>query len=98
MQKTLSIRIGKEEYDFVKKMAEENKEEVSKAVRELVDLGRLMLAVNSYKERKASIGKAAKLAGVSIGEMMNLLSKFGVESNVEYEDYVKSLENIRKVW
>jgi len=98
MQKTLSIRIDQEDYSFVKKLATENKEEISKTVRELVDLGRLMFSIERYKRRKISIGKAADLAGISISEMINLLSEFGIESNLEYEDYTKGLENLKKIW
>ena len=98
MQKTLSVRIGKEDYEFVKKMATENKEEVSKAIRELVNSGRLMYAIDSYKKGKASLGKAAELAGVSIGEMMDILVEFGVKSNITYEDYLEGLKNLRKHW
>lgn len=98
MQKTLSVRMDQENYEFVRIIAKENKEDISKAVREMVDLGRLMFAIESYKKGKASIGKAAELAGVSISEMINLLSEFGIESNLEHEDYLKGLENLRKVW
>jgi len=98
MQKTLSVRMDQENYEFVRRIAKENKEDVSKAVREMVDLGRLMFAIENYKKGKASIGRAAELAGVSISEMMNLLSEFGVESNLEYDDYLKGLKNLRKVW
>ena len=78
MQKTLSIRMDQENYEFVRKIAKESKEDVSKAVREMVDLGRLMFAIENYKKGKASIGRAAELAGVSISEMIELLSEFGV--------------------
>lgn len=98
MQKTLSIRIDQEDYDFVKQIAKEHKEEVSKTMRELVDLGRVMLAIENYKIGKASIGKAAKLAGLSISEMINMLAGFGIKSNLEFDDYAKGLENIRKAW
>ena len=98
MQKTLSIRIDQDDYDFVKKLAKENKEEVSKAVRGLVDLGRLMFALESYKKGKISIGKAAELAGVSISEIIVLLAEFGIQSNLEYDDYIKGLENLKKIW
>ena len=67
-------------------------------MRELVDLGRLMLAIESYKDGKASIGKAAKLAGVSISEMITILADFGIKSNLNSEDYLDGLENIRKHW
>lgn len=39
-KKTLSIRIDDEDYHFLSVLAQEEKEDVSKKVRELVDLGR----------------------------------------------------------
>jgi len=98
MQRTLSIRIDEEDYNFVKKIAKEHQEEISKSVRELVNLGRLMFALDQYKKSKISIGKAAEVAGVSISEMMNMLSEFGIPSNVTYEDYLEGLETARKLW
>lgn len=98
MEKTLSVRIGTEDYEFVRKLAKDSNKDISEAVRNLVDLGRLMFAIESYKSKKASLGKSAELAGVSISEMMALLAEFGVESNIEMEDYAKGLENLRKVW
>jgi len=38
--KTLSIRMDDDDYKFLSILAKEEKEDVSKAVRELVDLGR----------------------------------------------------------
>lgn len=97
MQATLSVRVEKENFDFIRKIAKENKEEISKAVRGLVDLGRIMYAIKNYKEGRASIGKAAEQAGVSISEMMEILSQYGIESRIEFNDYIKSLENLKKV-
>lgn len=98
MQRTLSIRIGQEDYDFVKQVAKEHDEEVSKTVRGLVDMGRLMLAIENYRKGRASIGKAAELAGVSISEMISILADFGIKSNLNYDDYLEGLENIKKGW
>jgi len=53
----------------------EEREDVSKAVRELVDLGRIMLAIEKYKKSEASIGKAARIAGVSILKMMGIFKE-----------------------
>lgn len=96
--KTLSIRMDGNDYRFLSTLAKEEKEDISKAVRELVDLGRVMLAIEKYKKSEASIGKAAKIAGVPISKMMDILREYGVEANLEYEDYLKGLKNIRKVW
>jgi len=98
MQTTLSIRMHEDDYEFVKKLAKEKKEEMSKAVRKLVDLGRLMYAIQDYKTGKISIGKAAELAGISISEMMDVLAEYGIKSRIDYNDYLRGLENLRKAW
>jgi predicted HTH domain antitoxin len=71
---------------------------LSKAVRDLVTRGRLLLAVERYKRGEASLGKAAQLAGLPIGRMMRILAEFGVEARLEKEDYLESLKNLTKVW
>ena len=43
--KTLSIRMDEDDYRSIVSLAKEEKEDVSKTVRELVELGRLMLAI-----------------------------------------------------
>jgi predicted HTH domain antitoxin len=96
--KTLSIRINDDDFKFLSSLAKEEKEDVSKTVRELVDLGRVLLAIDKYNKSEASIEKASKIAGVSISKMMDLFKEYGVESNLEEEDYLKSLKTIRKIW
>lgn len=96
--KTLSIRVDDDDYRFLSSLAKEEREDVSKAVRELVDLGRIMFAIEKYKRSEASIEKAAMLAGVSISKMMDLLREYGIEMKLEYEDYLKSLKTIRGIW
>jgi predicted HTH domain antitoxin len=97
-KKTLSIRINDEDYRFLSVLAKEEKEDVSKKVRELVDLGRVMLAIEKYKRSEASIERAAKIAGVSISKMMDIFKEHGVEANLEYEDYLKGMKSLRKIW
>jgi len=96
--KTLSIRMPDDDYNFLFSLAKEESEDISKKVRQLVDLGRVMLAINKYKKSEASLERAARISGVSISEMMDILREYGVESNIEYENYVKGLKNLRKVW
>ncbi len=98
MPKTVSIRMDEEDYTFLHKLAKEEKEDLSKAVRKVVYKGRVMLAIEKYKKGQASLGRAAELAGLPIGQMITLLAEYGVESNLEKEDYLKGLENLRKVW
>ena len=48
--KTMSIRIDKKKYDFVKNLAKEEKGDLSSAVRDLIDRGRVHLAIEEYKK------------------------------------------------
>jgi predicted HTH domain antitoxin len=96
--KTLSIRVNDEDYQFLSALAREEKEDVSKKVRELVDFGRVMLAIEKYRKSEASIEKSARIAGVSISKMIDILKEHGVEANLEYEDYREGLKLLRKVW
>jgi len=94
----MSIRMDEENFDFLNKLSQEETGDVSKAVRELINKGRLMLAVERYKKNQVSLGRAAELAGLTLGDMINTLAEFGVKSNLEEGDYLKGLENLRKVW
>jgi predicted HTH domain antitoxin len=96
--KTLSIRMNDEDYKFLSTLAKEEREDISKKVRELVDLGRMMLAIEKYKKSEASIEKSARIAGVSISKMVDILREHGIEANLEYEDYLSGLKSLRKVW
>ncbi len=96
--KTMSIRIDKEKYDFVKRLAREEKEDLSSAVRVLIDKGRIHLALEEYKKGSASLGRAADLAGVPLSEMMDTLAEYGVEARLDKEDYLAGLENLKRIY
>ena len=98
MTKTMSIRMDRENYEFLTKITKEERSNLSKAVRDLVMRGRVLLAVERYKKGDASLGKAAQLAGLSVGQMMTLLTEFGVESRIEKDDYLEGLKNLEKAW
>jgi len=96
--KTLSIRMNENDYRSLVMLAKEEEGDVSKTVRELVELGRAMLAMERYKSGEASIERSARIAGVSISSMLDIMKEHGVTANLEEEDYLKSLKTIRKVW
>jgi predicted HTH domain antitoxin len=98
MTKTMSIRMDRENYEFLAEISKEERSDLSKAVRDLVTRGRILLAVERYKNGEASLGKAAELAGLPLGQMMTTLTEFGVESRIDKEDYLQSLHNLAKVW
>ena len=98
MTKTMSIRMDRENYEFLNAISREERSDLSKAVRDLVTRGRVLLAVEKYRKGEASLGKAAEVAGLPVGQMMTLLGEFGVRTRIDQEDYRQSLENLAKIW
>ena len=74
-QKTVSIRLEADDYQFLSSLAEAEKEDLSTAVRDLIGRGRVFLGLERYRQGKASLSKAAELAGVAVSEMMDLLAQ-----------------------
>lgn len=87
------MRIPKEFYETVNRLSELGKQEKSFIVREALKEGleklRMEKAVSLYKERKLSLSEAAKLADISVGEMMEILTEAGVKSEISMEDFEK---------
>ena len=98
MTKTMSIRMDRENFEFLNELTREQKSDLSKAVRDMVTRGRVLFAMERYKKGEASLGRAAELAGVPVGQMMTLLTEFGVQSRIEDADYLQGLAAIRKAW
>ena len=53
--------------------------------------------IKQYEKGEISIGKAAKLMGLTISETMDLFVKLKIKSNLTMEDYLESCRNI-KAW
>jgi predicted HTH domain antitoxin len=85
-------------YEFLTEITKQERSDFSKAVRDLVTRGRVLLAMERYKKGDASLGKAAQLAGLSVGQMMTVLAEFGVESRIEKDDYLEGLKNLANTW
>ena len=97
MEQITSFRLEKKDLEFLNKFSKEENRSKGEALRELIVNGRLMLAIRWYKEKKISIGKASEIAGISISEMIDTLSRFGLNSNLTLEDFKESLRNVRKL-
>jgi predicted HTH domain antitoxin len=90
--------MDRDNYEFLTAITREEQSDLSKAVRELVTRGRILLAVEKYRKGEASLGKAAEVAGLPVGQMMTVLGEFGVRSKIDQDDYRQSLANLTKVW
>jgi hypothetical protein len=97
-QKTVSIRLEAEDYQFLSSLAEAEKEDLSTAVRDLIGRGRVFLGLERYRQGKASLSKATELAGVSVSEMMDVLAAHGIPADLGVEDYRESLLALREIW
>ena len=98
MTRTMSIRMDEGNFDFLNKLSKEETGDVSKAARELINKGRLMLAVERYRKHQVSLGRAAEIAGLNLSEMINTLAEYGVKSNLDKEDYLQGLQNVKNAW
>ncbi len=94
----MSVRMDRDNYQFLHEITKEEGSDLSKAVRDMVTRGRIFLAVERYKKGEASLGRAAELAGLPVGQLMTILTEFGVESRLEREDYLQGLKNLKEVW
>jgi predicted HTH domain antitoxin len=90
--------MDRENFEFLNQLTKDERSDLSKAVRDMVARGRVLLAVERYKKGEASLGRAAELAGVPVGQMMTILTEFGVASRIEDDDYLQGLTAIRKAW
>lgn len=96
--KTLSVRVDAEDYAFLVRFAAAQREDISKTARDLLARGRVLLAVEQYRSGKASLEKTAEIAGLSVTETIDALAELRVEANLETEDYLASLSNLKRVW
>ena len=55
MTKTMSIRMDRENLEFLTELTKEQRSDLSKAVRDMVSRGRLLLAVERYKKGESSL-------------------------------------------
>lgn len=90
--------MDEDNYRFLRRLSKDEKADLSAAVRELVYKGRIMLGVERYRQKKALLGKASELAGIPVGEMIEILADYGVTGNLDAEDYRQGLAHLREVW
>jgi predicted HTH domain antitoxin len=50
------------------------------------------LMIKLYREGKMSLGTLSSKLKLSVSETIDLLAEFGVESPVDYEDYLKGFD------
>ena len=100
MGEMISFRIGEELDDELQKLAEEEGEEKSALIRELIARGieekKIDHAVEAYQKGKVSLWKAARLAGLSLWKMMDILKARKIEVHYSETDLTEDLKALKK--
>lgn len=93
----LSVRLDDKDFERLKELASKEKKDQSTLARELIIYGWNYMMVQRYREGKLSLGKLAKQLGISLSETIDLLADMGVEAPIDYDDYLKGYETLRRV-
>lgn len=91
----LGARLEKEIVEMVEKTAVEERIDKTKALKELIIIGRkkylLQKYLQLYQQGKCSLDKAAKMVGLTMHEMMEEAVKAGIQSEQTIEEYKKGV-------
>ena len=92
MAETVSVRIDKEDIEEIDKLSKLENKTKSSLLREILELGlkdkKLELALEKFRNKEASIGKAARIAEMPLSQFMDVL----VQKNIEFHYGIKELE------
>ena len=98
--KFLGARIEKEVYDMIDEVAKEENLDKTSTLKILVKEGwkglKLKKVLNQYEKGLISVDKAAKIAGITINEMMKEISLHGIKSEETIEEYKKGVKILIK--
>ena len=98
MDATVAVRIDKQKLAEIRAISKEESRKNSDILREALDLGlkekKLSMALEKYKQREISTGRAAEMAGVSLSRFLDLLREKNVPFNYTAKDLMKDFEGI----
>jgi len=90
MSKIISTRVSEEilkELEFIEKVEKSDRATVTrKLLEEGIREWKKKYALELYRERKVSLWKAARIAGISLWDMMKLISQHKIPLNYTDED------------
>jgi len=94
---TVSVRLNADELKKIRALSKLEGKGKSAVVRELIREGFTFKSLQAYREGRRSIGTLAHDLGISISATIDLLSNFGIEASVTYDDYLESVETLQKI-
>jgi len=94
--KTSSFRLDDKELKRIEKLAEEEGQDKSRSVRELLDYGWEYMMIRKYKEGKLSLSRLSQELEQPISEVIDLLADLGVESPIEKDEVMEGYRTLKK--
>jgi len=100
MQRTIAARISSElEREIIEFMREEGLDK-SSAIRRILEIGidawKRRRAIELYRNGKVTLWKASEIAGLSLREMLEELSRFRILTHVTVEDVEEDIEAAKR--
>src|SRR3989338_5358771 len=96
MEATVAVRIDKRKLAEIRAISKEENRKNSEILREALDLGlmekKLAMALEKYRRREISTGKAAEMAGISLNRFLDVLREKRVPFNYTVKDLMKDFE------
>ncbi|MFZ3064495.1 MAG: hypothetical protein WA277_04315 [Nitrospirota bacterium] len=92
----ISLRLKDRDFKRVNELSKIEHKDKSTVARELIEHGWEFLMIKLYREGKLSLSTLAAKLELSVSETIDLLSEFGIESPIEYDDYLKGFEVFKK--
>ena len=94
----VSVRLNDSQMAHIEKLAEKQGKGKAEMMRDLIEYGFDHLLMKEYKAGRISLGKLATELSLSVGETIDLLSEYGVTAPIDYEDYLKGYETLKKAF
>jgi predicted HTH domain antitoxin len=88
----ISLRLKDRELKRINELSRMVNKDKSTVTRELIEYGWEFLMIKLYREGKMSLGTLSSKLELSVSETIDLLAEFGVESPIDYEDYLKGFD------
>jgi predicted HTH domain antitoxin len=88
----ISLRLKEKELKRLNELSQMVHKDKSAVARELLDYGWEFMMIKLYREGKLSLSTFASKLELSVSEAIDLLSEFGIESPLDYDDYLKGFE------
>jgi predicted HTH domain antitoxin len=88
----ISLRLKDRELKRINELSRMVDKDKSTVARELIEYGWEFLMIKLYREGKMSLGTLSSKLELSLSETIDLLAEFGVESPIDYEDYLKGFD------